>query len=175
MRRWPLMAILFASYVGRVCLAQTAPAAVPPDQNQPNSTTSTTAATKSPSTNKVWTNDNLGHASGDISVVGDKRSQKSDNPQPKAADPATGARIRQDLQKLQSQLDGVNQKLISFKEFQQGETVTTGTDESSAAYTRTPVNQQIPALEQKKKKLEAQIDTLLDEARKKGILPGQLR
>jgi hypothetical protein len=175
MPRLPLMAILLAGSIGRVCLAQSAPTPAPPEQSQPSSATASASTAKSPTANKVWTNDNLTQARGSISVVGDKRNQKPEGSQPKPADPGAVARIRQDLQKLQSQLDDLNKKLISFKDFQQGETVTTGTDENSTAYTRTPVNQQISALEQKKKKLEAQIDALEDEARKKGILPGQLR
>jgi hypothetical protein len=169
------MVILLASSFSRVCLAQTAPPATPPEQQQASSATSTATAAKSPSANKVWTNDNISQVSGSISVVGDKRNQKTDITAAKSADPGTVSRIRQDLQKLQLQLDDLNRKLISFKDFQQGETVAGGDDENSKGYTRTPVNQQISALEQKKKKLEAQIDALVDEARKKGILPGQLR
>jgi predicted nucleic acid-binding Zn-ribbon protein len=110
--------------------------------------------------------------------VGDKRGQSQKSTAaaaPKPVDPGTVSRIRQDLQKLQGQLDEVNQKLVSFKNFQEGETVTTGDDENATGYKRTPVNQQMAALQQKKKKLEDQIDALVDEARKKGIEPGQLR
>ena len=53
--------------------------------------------------------------------------------------------------------------------------MTKGSTEIPTGYVRVPVNQQIPALEEKKKKLQGQIDDLLDEARKKGIEPGQLR
>ncbi|MGB9516145.1 MAG: hypothetical protein WBQ61_02925 [Candidatus Acidiferrum sp.] len=45
----------------------------------------------------------------------------------------------------------------------------------SKGYSRTPVDQQISQLQEKKKQLEAQIGDLLDEARKKHIDPGQLR
>jgi hypothetical protein len=38
-----------------------------------------------------------------------------------------------------------------------------------------PVNQQITSLTDKKKQLEGKIDALLDEARKKGVQPGDLR
>jgi hypothetical protein len=37
------------------------------------------------------------------------------------------------------------------------------------------VDQQITSLQDKKKQMEAKIDALLDEARKKGVEPGDLR
>jgi hypothetical protein len=43
------------------------------------------------------------------------------------------------------------------------------------SYNQTPVDQQITALQEKKKQTQAKIDALLDEARKKGVEPGQLR
>lgn len=39
----------------------------------------------------------------------------------------------------------------------------------------TPVADQIQQLEDKKKQIQDQMDAVLDEARKKGIEPGQLR
>ena len=131
--------------------------------------------TKTPTAKKVWTNDNLAGATGKVSVVGDNRNQKYTATPQKPADPATVSRIRENLKKLQTQLDGVNLQLSSFKEFQEGEAVSKSSDEIPSGYTRVPVNQQIPVLEEKKKKLQAEIDDLLDEARKKGIEPGQLR
>jgi hypothetical protein len=107
--------------------------------------------------------------------VGDKRNQKYTVTPTKPADPATVSRIRQNLEKLQSQLDEVNLELTSFKEFQEGETVTKSSNEIQKGYTRMPVNQQMAVLRDKKKKLEGQIDALFEEARKKGIDPGQLR
>ncbi|HMD43491.1 MAG TPA: hypothetical protein VKH45_10475 [Candidatus Acidoferrum sp.] len=131
--------------------------------------------TKTPTAKKVWTNDNLAGASGKVSVVGDNRNQKYTATPQKPADPATVSRIRESLKKLQTQLDGVNLQLASFKEFQEGEAVSKSSDEIPSGYTRVPVNQQIPVLEEKKKKLQVEVDDLLDEARKKGIEPGQLR
>jgi hypothetical protein len=42
-------------------------------------------------------------------------------------------------------------------------------------YGRVPVDQQIQTLEKKKKELEGKIEALLDEARKRGVQPGDLR
>jgi len=178
MPRWFLVTFFLGSSLAGVCAAQSSWPPSPVDQTPATAVPPQESTTKTPVPKKVWTNDDLSHGSGSVSVVGDRRSQKNaptSTTATKATDPGTVSRIRQDLQKLQGQLDEINQKLKSFKDFQAGETVSTGTDENSNGYTRTPVSQQIPMLEQKKKKLEVQIDALVDEARKKGIEPGQLR
>jgi hypothetical protein len=69
----------------------------------------------------------------------------------------------------------VNSKLKSYKQFEDGEPVSKGERDTSKGYSRTPVDQQMGQLLDKKKQLETQIGDLLDEARKKGIDPGQLR
>lgn len=146
-----------------------------PDPSASTLPASSEMQTKTTAPKKIWTNDNLTSANGKVSVVGDKRNQKYTGTPDKPADPATVTRIHDSLKKLQTQLDGVNQQLVSFKEFQEGGTVSKADNEIPQGYTRVPVNQQIPVLEEKKKKLQTQIDDLLDEARKKGIEPGQLR
>ena len=122
---------------------------------------------------KVWTNDNLSEASKKISVVGNKSDQKY--PLTKTADPATVEKIRKELIKLQGQVDDIKKQLAIYKEFQEGEAVSTSGYQVDKGYGRIPVEQQIIMLEKKKKDLESQIDEQLDEARKKGIDPGQLR
>jgi hypothetical protein len=42
-------------------------------------------------------------------------------------------------------------------------------------YSMTPIPDQIKQLEEKKKQMQDRIDAVMDEARKKGIEPGQLR
>jgi hypothetical protein len=175
MGRLLVAAFLLGSFLSGRGLAQSTAPASTPDQGSPNSTTSPEPVAKPPAPKKVWTNENLAEVGGNVSVVGDKRNQKYSMTPTKPADPGTVSRIKQELQKLQAQLDQVNQKLATFKEFQEGETVSHGDDEIKSGYTRTPVNQQMAALQQKKKKLETQIDALVDEARKMGIEPGQLR
>jgi hypothetical protein len=123
---------------------------------------------------KVWTNEDLGRT-GPISVVGDKRNQNYNLMSNKLADPATISRLRTNLQKLQAQLQDVNKQLRAFKEFQEGEPVSTTGRQVNRGYNRIPVDQQMAALQARKKNLEEQIDTLTDEARKKGIEPGALR
>lgn len=136
------------------------------------STVPASAATTTPK--KVWTNEDLG-GKGGVSVVGDKRNQNYHMTSSAPADPATVARIKKNLERLQGQLDDVNSKLKSYKQFQDGESVSTGARDISKGYSRTPVDQQVTQLQDKKKQLETQIGDLVDEARKKGIDPGQLR
>jgi hypothetical protein len=146
----------------------------PPPQS-PTAAVPSTTASGSDAPKRVWTNENLAGAKGPVSVVGDKRNQTYHLTSSHPADPATVARIKKDLQKLQSQLDDVNNKLKSYKQFQDGEPVSSGARDISKGYSRTPVDQQMIQLLDKKKQLEAQIGELIDEARAKGIDPGQLR
>jgi predicted ATP-grasp superfamily ATP-dependent carboligase len=122
---------------------------------------------------KVWTNDNLSEASKKISVIGTKGDQKY--PLTRAADPATAEKIRKELIKLQGQVEDIKKQLAIYKEFLDGEAVSTSGYQVDKGYGRIPVEQQMVMLEKKKKDLESQIDEQLDEARKKGIDPGQLR
>ena len=133
------------------------------------------APTTATAPKKVWTNEDLAGTKGGISVVGDKSNKNYHMGSNAPADPATVARIKKSLDKLQTQLDDVNNKLKSYKQFQDGEAVSTGERDTSKGYSRTPVDQQMNQLLNKKKELESQIGDLLDEARKKGIDPGQLR
>jgi len=144
-------------------------AAAPPDAARAG------ASTNPPAPKKVWTNEDMANVKGGVSVVGDKRNQNYHLTPAQTADPATIDRIKKNLQKLQGQLDDVNAKLASYKQFEDGEPVSTGERDTSKGYSRTPVNQQIIQLQNKKKDLTTQIGDLWDEARKKGIDPGQLR
>jgi len=148
--------------------SNTAPAPLPSDSA--NSPSGTSASTK-----KVWTNEDLAGHKGGVSVVGDKRNQLYHMGSAQTADAATAARIKQSLEKLQTRLDDVTEKLKSYKEFQSGEPVSKGERDLSKGYSRTPVDQKMAQLLDKKKELEGQISDLLDEARKKGVDPGQLR
>jgi hypothetical protein len=131
-------------------------------------------ADSTPAPKKVWTNDDLGTASRATVSASSKGTQKYTVTKP--ADAATVAKVRDNLQRLQKQLDDTNQQLATYKQFQSGDSSVDANGRTwNKAYSRMPVDQQIAALEEKKKKLEAQIGDLVDEARKKGIEPGQLR
>jgi hypothetical protein len=137
----------------------------------PNATTPSDA--KKPK--KVWTNDNVSGASGTVSVVGDSHNSKYKVTPDKTADPQVVARIRKDLEKLNEQMADVDSKLAVYKDFQNGEAVSTNVRQLDKGVGRIPIDQQISGLQEKKKQIQAKIDALLDEAREKGVLPGQLR
>jgi hypothetical protein len=124
---------------------------------------------------KVWTNENMSDASGPISVVGDNRGIKGKTSPQSPADPQYIAKTKKDLQKLQEQIDDANKQLATLKSFSEGEPVGSGAQEFHKGYNNQPIEQQRVNLEAKKKDLQAKIDALLDEARKKGVEPGQLR
>ena len=146
-----------------------------PPSSSSASSSSGTNATPDSSGKKVWTNEDLATKKSGVSVVGDKRNQNYRFGSGQTADPATVQRLKKNLEKLQSQLDDVNSKLKTYKEFLEGAPVSKGERDISKGYSRTPVDQQITQLTDKKKQLEEQIDDQLAQARKLGIDPGQLR
>ena len=173
MIRWLLTLVLLLLSLALPSAAQTNDANSSA-QSPSNASAAEPASKPAPSApKKIWTNENISEASTKISVVGTKRDQKY--PLTKTADPATAERIRKELKKLQGQVEDIKKQLASYKEFQQGEAVSTSGYQLNKGYSRIPVEQQVVMLEKKKKDLEAQIDEQFDEARKKGIDPGQLR
>jgi len=124
---------------------------------------------------KIWTNENMGEANGPVSVAGDKRNQKYPMTPGKPTDAGSAAKIRGDLHKLQGQVDEIDRKIASYREFQNGEAVSTAGYEINKGVSRIPVDQQILQLQAKKRDLISKMDALYEEARKKGIEPGQLR
>jgi len=173
MIRWLLTPILLLGTLALPSAAQTNDANSSA-QNPSNAAATKPASNPAPSApKKVWTNENLSDANGKISVVGNKGNQKY--PMTKPADAATVEKIRKELKKLQGQLDDIKKQLATYKEFLEGEPVSGSGYQVDKGYGRIPVEQQVIMLEKKKKDLEAQIDEQLDEARKKGIDPGQLR
>lgn len=141
----------------------------PQTQNPPAS-----APTDVKSTKKVWTNEEVGGLNSTVSVVGNSKAPAKSTPG-KPADAKYIADVRKQLQKLRSQLDDTNKELQDLKDFQAGKPASSSGYPLSKGYGRIPVDQQISNLEAKKKDLADKIDTLLDEARKKGVTPGDLR
>jgi hypothetical protein len=125
---------------------------------------------------KVWTNDDVSSLSGPVSVVGNaKNGGKTGSGSDGTADGQYIANTKKELAKLQSQLDDTNKELTALKDFSQGKTPEPSGYPIGKGYGRIPVDQQIASLENKKRDLQDKIDALFDEARKKGVLPGQLR
>lgn len=124
---------------------------------------------------KVWTNDDVGSLKDPVSVVGNSKNLGNGGTASKA-DGQYIANARKELQKLQSQLEDTDKQLADLKDFSQGKApATSGGYQINKGYNRVPVDQQITSLEDKKKQLQDKIDALFDEARKKGVEPGQLR
>jgi hypothetical protein len=164
-----LCAPLFvAALLAIPCVAQSQNQPAPDSNSAAPATTNSGSTSSSPK--KVWTNEDIPSAK----LPADKRNQNSTAPK-QTADAATVDRIRKSLQKLQGQLDDVNKKLKSYNDFTKGEAVSSASREMDKGVSRVPVDQQIVQLQEKKKQLEGQIGDLYDEARKKGIDPGQLR
>ena len=126
---------------------------------------------------KVWTNDNVSSASGTVSVVGDPKSKaKPANSNSKPANRQYVASVRKQLEKLQGQIAGIDKQLVDLKNFSSGEPSTTASGiKLDRSYQREPIEVQMRALQGKKKDLEAKVDGLLDEARKRGVESSQLR
>jgi hypothetical protein len=137
------------------------------------------AASENPSpakkSKKVWTNEEVSGIGGPISVIGEGRDTKNKTVPQKAADPQYISNVRKQLASLQSQLAAADKELATLKNFNDGESVSTSDREFHKGYNSQPILQQMTHLETKKKDLQSKIDALLDEARKKGVEPGQLR
>ena len=161
---------LLGTFVHEACAQDTATnsgqAPTASATNTPNSQ-ATTEKSK-----KVWTNDDV-RSAGSVSVIGDPRNQKYTMTKPTG--PATVAKYKNDLQKLQTQLSDVNKKLQQYQDFASGKAPVEGGRDLDHGYNRTPVDQQIAKLQDKKKQLQDQIDALYDSARKQGIESGQLK
>jgi hypothetical protein len=153
--------------------AAQSPNAAPPSPPAQPLDSSKPADDKKPK--KVWTNENISGANGTVSVVGDPKNKAKPNPaQP--TDAQYLANTRKQLEKLQSQMDDTTKQIADLTNFSKGESSSSASGiQLDRSYAREPIEVQIRSLESKKKDLQAKIDALLDEARKKGVEPGQLR
>jgi hypothetical protein len=131
-------------------------------------------ATPADKKKKVWTNEDVGSLSGPVSVVGNSKGLGKPEGDGKA-DPQYIANVKKQLEKLQSQLDDTDKQLAAYKDVADGKSSTSAGYQLNKGYNRVPVDQQIASLEDKKKDIQGKIDALLDEARKKGVKPGDLR
>ena len=152
-------------------------AAQSPDTTSPQSTSQSQGSTSPSDTSKpkkVWTNDDVKSA-GTVSVVGDPKN-KPKTSTPKTVNDSYVASVRNQLEKLQKQIADIDKQLVDLKNFSEGEPSNTASGiKLNKSYDREPIEVQMRALQSQKKDLQAQIDALLDEARKKGVEPGQLR
>ena len=126
---------------------------------------------------KTWTNDNLSDAKGAVSVVGDSKAGSKSKAHPaRPADAQYVASVRKQLEKLNAQMADADKQIADLTNFSKGEPSTSASGiKLGKGYNREPVEVQIHALQEKKKDLQSKMDALLDEARKRGVEPGQLR
>jgi chromosome segregation ATPase len=132
---------------------------------------------------KVWTEDDISKVGGSISVVGDSSSSGN----AKGSSQSTGTssdnsaqrneveNYRDQIRQLQAQLDATDKKLDDLRNFKADNTSSSGGINPNHGYSMTPIPDQIKQLEEQKKQIQEKIDAVTDEARKKGIEPGQLR
>lgn len=153
----------------------TTPAAAPAVATPANPGTQDTDPVTAKKTRKVWTNEDVSGMRGPISIVGDGRNAKGKNAPQTPADPAYISGARKKLQDLQEKMAAADKELASLKDFSEGEPVATADREFHKSYNNEPIAEQVSNLQAKKIDLQSKIDALLDEARKKGVEPGQLR
>lgn len=133
------------------------------------------AATSDVKKKKVWTNEDVGSLSGPVSVVGNSKNSGKSTADGAPADAQYIANAKKQLEKFESQLDDTKKQLTALEDFEQGKAPEPTGYQLGKGYNRVPVDQQIASLEEKQRQLQGKISDLLDEARKKGVLPGQLR
>jgi hypothetical protein len=149
--------------------SQSAPPASAPAQPQDSAASKDAKKTK-----KVWSNEDVTGLNSSVSVVGNSKNLGQGSSGLKA-DPQYIAEVRKQLEKLQTQLADTDKEITDLKNFSRGEQPVSSGYPINKGYGRIPVDQQISNLQAKKKDLQTKIDALLDEARKKGIQPGDLR
>ena len=137
------------------------------------SSTATSSSTANAKPKKVWTNDDVAQASPGVSVAA--KGATSPAPSAAGANAQLATQLRVKLEKLQSQLKDVDRQLDELKRFQAGELSGDAGRQLHKRYNTTPIPEQMAKLEEKRNHLQDQIEAMYEEARKKGILPGQLR
>jgi hypothetical protein len=142
-----------------------------PTDTPPGTTTSSSTANARPK--KVWTNDDVAPAS--ASVTAAAKAASSPAPSATGANAQLATQLRIKLEKLQAQLKVVDTQLDELKRFKAGELSGDAGRQLHKRYSSAPIPEQIAKLEGKNNYLQGQIEAIYEEARKKGILPGQLR
>jgi len=154
--------------------------AAPADKSAPKQDTLATPEKKKPK--KVWTDDEVKALPGQVSVVGQANQGVEYNRGAKYNSSSKGedqesqiASYRQQIGELHNQIDAAEQRIAQLKNFKGENGSPTGGINPHKGYNMVPLEEQIKQLEEKKKKLQGQIDDLENEARKNGIDPGKLR
>ena len=174
MRSLLLPVLLFVCFAFPAA-AQTANSTSPAPASQSQNSSPATDVKKP---KKVLTDEDLANSTGKISVVGDGQSNPGNKLKaagPNTANPQYIALVRDKIEKLLRQIVDVDKQITDLKNFKAGEPSTNASGvKLDKRYEREPIEVQIRALQDKKKDLQAKLDALYDEARKKGIPPGEL-
>jgi hypothetical protein len=129
--------------------------------------------TAAPKPKKVYTNDDVQPAAPDGTAAA--KPAPSAAPSSKEPNAELARSMRAKLEKLAAQIKDADKQIDDLKRFQAGETNGDASHQWHQGYNTTPIPGQIAKLEQKRSQLQAQVEAIYDEARKRGILPGQLR
>jgi multidrug efflux pump subunit AcrB len=125
---------------------------------------------------KVWTNEEIPAAGGEISVVGDSSPSHPNNGTTNSAKRTNAQRVetfRKLILQYRKQMDALDKQIAEFRNFRADDS--SGGMDPHGRYTMTPSEDRIQQLEDKKKQIQAKIDAIEEAARKEGIEPGQLR
>lgn len=160
---------------------QDSPASQPPAATQATGTRAQSGDANAPpepkKVKKVWTNENLTEVSSSpVSQIGDVpngSSGKSAAAKPVSSQQVAG--FRKQLAAYQAQLSGIDNQIADLKGFSKGEVSRANGLQLHRKYTMEPVQDQVAKLEERRKSVAAQMDAVLDAARKQGIDAGQLR
>jgi hypothetical protein len=156
-------------------------------QNAPSAAAATKPSVDATSTpakkpKKVWTNDEISSAGGPgaISVVGPTKAQPGRSGQSSTGTSSSErerqiATYRDRLHQLNGQVEAADKQISDLRNFNGNNSGASGGININHRYSMTPVDDQVKALEEKKKQLQVQIDAVEDQARKYGVEPGQLR
>ena len=129
--------------------------------------------TSTPKPKKIYTNDDVQPApDGSAAAAKPARSMAPAGKEPNAE---LARSMRAKLEKLAAQIKDADRQIDDLKRFQAGETNGDASHQWNRGYNRKPIPEQIAKLEQKRSQLQAQVEAIYDEARKRDIQPGQLR
>jgi hypothetical protein len=129
--------------------------------------------TPRPKSKRVYTNDDFAPVSADVAPA-TKAVSLPARPS-NDADAQLAGQLRGKLEKLQARVKDADQQLDEFRRFQAGELSGDAGRQLHKRYSTAPIPEQIAKLEEKRKHLQDQVEAIYEEARKKGILPGELR